>query len=70
MQEKLKEYGFASSVTFKFIADIFGKRVSNTFYAGLVLNASSQRGMYEIPPVCQPLSHAFIIIFSNIKPLL
>ena len=40
MQEKLKEYGFAASVTSKFIADIFGKRAGNTFYAGLIDSAS------------------------------
>ena len=40
VQEKLKEYGFAASVTSEFIADIFGKRVGNTFYAGLVDSAS------------------------------
>ena len=75
-QEKLKEYGFAASVTSEFTADIFGKRVGNTFYAGLVDSASlgefdehfeclKPGGSYENPPACQPVSHAFIIIFSQ-----
>ena len=37
---QLKEYEFAASVTSEFIADIFGKHVGNTFYAGLVDSAS------------------------------
>ena len=40
VQEKLKEYGFAASVTSEFTADIFGKCVGNTIYAGLVDSAS------------------------------
>ena len=35
-----------------------------------VLNASSLCGSYENPPACQPVSHAFIIIFPNTKPML
>ena len=31
-----EEYGFTASVTSEFIADIFGKHVANTFYAGPV----------------------------------
>ena len=72
VQERLKEYG---------LADIFGKRVGNTFYAGLVDSASlgefdehfeclKPGGSYENPPACQPVSHAFIIIFPNTKPML
>ena len=37
MQEKLKEYGFAASVTSEFIA---GKHFGNTFYAGLIDSAN------------------------------
>jgi len=40
VQEKLKEYGFAPSITSEFLADIFGKCVGNTFHAGLVDSAS------------------------------
>ncbi len=36
VQEKLKELGFAASVSNEFLADILGKRVGNTFEAGLV----------------------------------
>ena len=36
VQEKLRDSGFSSAVSSEYIADIFGKRVGNTFQEGLV----------------------------------